>query len=154
MGCLSRAVNRLQNLHPHVPYYSISYSGNVRRSSSHSFVTTPIFYVNAYPHLGHLYSLLLADAASRFDNMRITSPPSLFTSGTDEHGQKVQRAADSVNISVNQHCDKVSQAFRNLCSEFTISITDFIRTTEERHDVAVGDFWVSPIPILPPSSIP
>lgn len=112
-------------------------------SRNFSFITTPIFYVNSYPHIGHLYSLLLADARNRYQNLKLPSTaPHIFGTGTDEHGQKVERAATSANISPIHHCDKVSNTFRRLCSEFNISNTDFLRTTEARHRKAVNEFWV------------
>ncbi|XP_072933694.1 methionine--tRNA ligase, mitochondrial [Epargyreus clarus] len=105
------------------------------------YVTTPIFYVNAAPHIGHLYSAVVADAIQRFE--KLTNPESnvIFSTGTDEHGTKIQQAAAKANKSLSEYCTSMSNEYRNLFREFDVEYTDFIRTTEERHKRAVRHFW-------------
>ncbi|WWD17494.1 methionine-tRNA ligase [Kwoniella shandongensis] len=105
------------------------------------YVTTPIFYVNAAPHIGHLHSLLLTDVLARFSRLRHPTRKVLFATGTDEHGMKIQQAAKAKGIEEKAFCDDVSQRFRDLAQLANASHTDFIRTTEERHERAVQHFW-------------
>jgi methionyl-tRNA synthetase len=99
------------------------------------FITTPIFYVNASPHIGHLHSALLADAQNRFQ-IALGLNDTYFTTGTDEHGLKIQKAADSFNYSDPQlFCNDVSKKYSNLFSNFGINYSEFIRTSEDRHKV-------------------
>lgn len=95
------------------------------------FVTTPIYYVNDVPHIGHAYTTVAADVLARYH--RLAGDTVLFITGTDEHGQKVQEAARKRGISPQQHCDEMVLRYRELWSALTISHDDFIRTTEERH---------------------
>ncbi|WWC93969.1 methionine-tRNA ligase [Kwoniella sp. B9012] len=111
-------------------------------SSSKSFyVTTPIFYVNASPHIGHLHSLLLTDVLARFSRLRHPDRKVIFATGTDEHGMKIQQAAKARGVGEQEFCDDVSERFRDLAKLANASNTDFIRTTEERHQKAVEHFW-------------
>ncbi|XP_067670551.1 methionine--tRNA ligase, mitochondrial-like [Haliotis asinina] len=103
------------------------------------FVTTPIFYVNAGPHIGHLYTVLLADAHGRWN--RLTGRTVIFSTGTDEHGLKIQQAAARSQRSLPDYCDDVSQQFKVLFESANIQYDDFIRTTEDRHKRAVQRFW-------------
>ncbi|OCF36953.1 methionine-tRNA ligase [Kwoniella heveanensis BCC8398] len=105
------------------------------------YVTTPIFYVNASPHIGHLHSLLLTDVLARFSRLRHPEREALFATGTDEHGMKIQQAAKAKGIGEQEFCDEVSERFRDLAKLANASITDFIRTTEPRHRKAVEHFW-------------
>lgn len=105
------------------------------------YVTTPIFYVNASPHIGHLHSVVLTDVFARFSRLRHPSRPVVFSTGTDEHGLKIQQAASKAGSSEQTFCDVVSQRFRDLAVRANISHTDFIRTSEERHYAAVEAFW-------------
>ncbi|CAK1594721.1 unnamed protein product [Parnassius mnemosyne] len=105
------------------------------------YVTTPIFYVNAAPHLGHLYSALVADAVQRFEKLTNPDCSVIFSTGTDEHGTKIQQAAAKANLSLPEYCTKLSQEYRDLFRDFDIGYTDFIRTTEEKHKKAVRHFW-------------
>ncbi|XP_033096238.1 methionine--tRNA ligase, mitochondrial-like, partial [Anneissia japonica] len=107
---------------------------------SSSFITTPIFYVNASPHIGHLYSSLLADVTNRWQEICGYSG-AIFSTGTDEHGLKVQQTAASRGYSPKVFCDKVSSDFKSIFDLCDISYTDFVRTTEERHRRAVENFW-------------
>ncbi|XP_013966508.1 methionine--tRNA ligase, mitochondrial [Canis lupus baileyi] len=107
-----------------------------------AFFTTPIFYVNAAPHIGHLYSALLADALCRHRRLRVPSAAATrFSTGTDEHGLKIQQAAAAAGLAPAELCDRVSAQFQQLFREAGVSSTDFVRTTEARHRVAVQHFW-------------
>ncbi|XP_064206629.1 methionine--tRNA ligase, mitochondrial [Anguilla rostrata] len=103
------------------------------------YVTTPIFYVNAAPHIGHLYSALTADCLHRYKLMR--GFRSKFSTGTDEHGLKIQQAADVAGKEPLVFCAEVSSKFQQLFQRCNISYTDYIRTTEARHRRAVEHFW-------------
>ncbi|KAM6923542.1 methionine--tRNA ligase, mitochondrial [Xenentodon cancila] len=104
------------------------------------FITTPIFYVNASPHLGHLYSAVTADCAHRWK--RLQGFNSRFATGTDEHGLKIQQAAEAAGKDPLVFCTDVSERFKSLFSSCNISYTDYIRTTEQRHRRAVEHFWM------------
>ena len=99
------------------------------------YITTPIYYVNDVPHIGHAYTTIAADVAARFK--RLEGYEVFFLTGTDEHGQKVQQAAQDLNVAPQQHVDKLHQRFKELWVKLNISNSDFIRTTEERHKVLV-----------------
>ena len=98
------------------------------------FVTTPIFYVNSRPHIGHAYSALLADAIARWFR-DVEGRAVFFSTGTDEHGAKVQEAAEKAGVPVPEFCDEVSASFRTCFDQLNISYDDFVRTTEKRHAV-------------------
>lgn len=95
------------------------------------YVTTPIYYVNDAPHIGHSYTTVLADVLSRFH--KIIGCQTFFLTGTDEHGQKVQRAAASRGVSPQAHVDEYNLRFRNLWEKMDIQYDYFIRTTDEDH---------------------
>jgi methionyl-tRNA synthetase len=99
------------------------------------YITTPIYYVNDVPHIGHAYTTIAADVAARFK--RLEGYEVFFLTGTDEHGQKVQQAAQDLKVAPQQHVDKLHQRFKELWVKLNISNSDFIRTTEERHKVLV-----------------
>lgn len=103
------------------------------------YVTTPIYYVNDKPHIGHAYTTLACDALARFK--RLDGYDVMFLTGTDEHGQKVEAAAAAAGVDPQGFTDRVSQNFRDLLGVLNCSADDFIRTTEERHKVAVQDLW-------------
>lgn len=103
------------------------------------FITTPIFYVNAAPHMGHLYTCVLADAAARYH--RLQGKAILFSTGTDEHGLKIQQAADQHKQNPAEFVSQVSKTFKEMFDTFNISYTDYIRTTEERHFKTVQRVW-------------
>ena len=103
------------------------------------YITTPIYYPSAKPHMGHAYSSIIADFFARFK--RIDGFDVHFLTGTDEHGLKIQRAAENKNIEPLEFCDQISQTFRNLSKTLNLSNTDFIRTTEERHKKTVQHLW-------------
>src|SRR6266700_1478126 len=112
-------------------------STQVRRESSKAampqkfYITTPIYYVNARPHIGHAYTTLACDTIAR--RQRLLGADVFFLTGTDEHGQKIERAAQAACKTPQQYADEISAEFRNLWKRMGISNDDFIRTTEERH---------------------
>lgn len=103
------------------------------------YVTTPIYYVNDLPHIGHAYSSLASDVVARFN--RLDGKDVFFLTGTDEHGQKVEKSAEKKAIAPQEFTDHVSQSFRDLSSLLNFSNDDFIRTTEPRHQKSVKAFW-------------
>ena len=105
-------------------------------TESKFYVTTPIYYVNDKPHIGHAYTTILADVLSRFH--RLMGIPTHFLTGTDEHGQKVQNAAAKHNVTPLEHCDATVIHFQNLWKRLGITNDDFIRTTQERHKTVVA----------------
>ncbi|MFM8303534.1 MAG: methionine--tRNA ligase [Actinomycetota bacterium] len=102
------------------------------------YVTTPIYYVNDAPHIGHAYTTVAADAVARW--RRLWGDDVVFLTGTDEHGLKVQRAAEAQGVSPQEWADRTSQRFRDAWALLDITNTDFIRTTETRHHAAVAQF--------------
>ncbi|XP_037944036.1 methionine--tRNA ligase, mitochondrial-like [Teleopsis dalmanni] len=112
------------------------------KSNGSFYVTTPIFYVNAAPHIGHLYSAVIADAICRYQNLlRPNNTCVRLCTGTDEHGTKVQQAASAHKIPVEQYCNDISAKYKNIFQQAHIAHNDFIRTTEDRHKAAVAQFW-------------
>ena len=99
------------------------------------YVTTPIYYVNDKPHIGHAYTTILADVLAHYH--RLTRVPTYFLTGTDEHGQKVQRAAEKAGIAPQEQADTTVVRFQELWRKLEIRNDDFIRTTEERHKTVV-----------------
>jgi methionyl-tRNA synthetase len=95
------------------------------------YVTTPIYYVNDRPHIGHSYTTVLADVLARYH--RLLGVPTFFLTGTDEHGQKVQQAAQKAGITPQEQADRTVVRFRELWRKLNITHDDFIRTTEARH---------------------
>ncbi len=114
------------------------------------YVTTPIYYVNDLPHIGHIYTTVMADVIARYH--RLSGEQVRFLTGTDEHGQKIERAAAQAGIEPIALADRVVSRYHELWKELGISHDDFIRTTEERHEqgvraiieriAAAGDFYV------------
>jgi len=99
------------------------------------YITTPIYYVNARPHLGHAYTTIVADVAARFHTMG--GGNAYFLTGTDEHGDKVVRAAKKENLSPRVYVDAISQLFRDLWPQLNINNNDFVRTTDTSHMAVV-----------------
>ncbi len=99
------------------------------------YVTTPIYYVNDLPHIGHAYTTILADVLARYH--RTLGDEVHFLTGTDEHGLKVQQAAQARGREPKEHCDEYVVRFQELWRRLHISNDDFIRTTEERHTAVV-----------------
>ncbi len=102
-------------------------------------ITTPIFYVNGAPHIGHAYTSIAADVLARFH--RLNGEEVLFVSGTDEHGQKVEQTAVAKGMDPQAYADEVSASFRQMQKDMAISTDEFIRTTEERHKGAAKALW-------------
>ncbi|MBM4289378.1 MAG: class I tRNA ligase family protein, partial [Deltaproteobacteria bacterium] len=94
------------------------------------YITTPIYYVNAEPHLGHAYTTIVADTLARFH--RLMGRETFFQTGSDEHGEKVVEAARAKGMPVQEYVDFVSGKFRHAWDELQISYDNFIRTTEDR----------------------
>ena len=115
------------------------------------YLTTPIYYVNDLPHIGHIYSSVVADVATRFH--RLIGDPTRLLTGTDEHGQKIEKAAAAQGIAPLALADRVVARYRELYRRFDVAYDDFIRTTEPRHRrgvealirriEAAGDFYVA-----------
>ena len=103
------------------------------------YITTPIYYVNARPHIGHAYTTIACDTIAR--RQRLLGADTFFLTGTDEHGQKIERAAQAAGKTPQQYADEISAEFRSLWKRMGISNDDFIRTTEERHKKRVQELF-------------
>ncbi len=103
------------------------------------YITTPIYYPSGNPHMGHAYSSIIADVFARFK--RLDGYNVFFLTGTDEHGLKIQKAAEANNQIPKDFCDNISKIFKDLSKSLNLSNDDFIRTTEKRHYKAVNDLW-------------
>jgi methionyl-tRNA synthetase len=103
------------------------------------YITTPIYYINAEPHLGHAYTTMVADAIAR--SRRLLGQDVFFLTGTDEHGQKVERAAKAAGLETREFADRIAGKYRDLFATLGISNDDFIRTTEPRHVRAAQAIW-------------
>ena len=103
------------------------------------YITTPIYYVNARPHIGHAYTTIACDAIAR--RQRMMGFDTWFLTGTDEHGQKIQRAAEAAGKSPQVLTDEVSGEFRALWDRMGITYDDYIRTTSDRHKLGVQQLW-------------
>ena len=103
------------------------------------YISTPIYYPSAKPHMGHAYSSIIADFFARFK--RIDGFEVHFLTGTDEHGLKIQRAAEKKGMNPKDFCDEISVTFRELSKTLNLTNNDFIRTTEERHFKSVQNLW-------------
>ena len=103
------------------------------------YITTPIYYVNDVPHIGHAYTSVATDCIARFKKMEGLDVR--FQTGTDEHGLKIQKAADKLRIKPIELCDKNSRVFEDLTKRLNLSNNDFIRTTEKRHKEGAQNLW-------------
>ena len=103
------------------------------------YITTPIYYPSGKPHMGHAYSSIIADIFARFK--RLEGYNVLFLTGTDEHGQKIQKEAEKNNKEPKLFCDEISETFRSLTKTLNLTNNDFIRTTESRHLKSVNEIW-------------
>ena len=104
------------------------------------FVTTPIYYVNGVPHIGHAYTSLTCDVVARFK--RLDGHEVHFLTGTDEHGQKVEQSANAAGESPQAFADRVSASFRELLPAYDLSADQFIRTTDASHKKAAQALWI------------
>jgi methionyl-tRNA synthetase len=102
-------------------------------------ITTPLYYVNDLPHIGSAYTTIAVDVVSRFQRLRGKSV--LMVTGTDEHGQKIQRTAEALGRSPQEHCDIIAAGFQELWELLNIQCDRFIRTTDPRHEVIVREFF-------------
>ena len=103
------------------------------------YITTPIYYRSGKPHMGHAYSSIIADVFARFkrnDNYNVH-----FLTGTDEHGLKIQKAAEKAKEDPLIFCNNISTVFKDFSKKLNLSNNDFIRTTESRHNKSVIDLW-------------
>ncbi len=95
------------------------------------YITTPIYYVNASPHIGHAYTTIVADVLARYH--RMAGAETFFVTGTDEHGDKIAEAAQKAGVTPKEYADKISAQFRSLWPELSITNDYFIRTTDSNH---------------------
>jgi methionyl-tRNA synthetase len=103
------------------------------------YITTPIYYVNGAPHIGHAYTSIAADVMARFK--RLDGYDVFFLTGTDEHGQKVEQAAAAKGLDPKTYADQVSSDFKAMADAMNVSYDDYIRTTEDRHKAATAELW-------------
>lgn len=109
------------------------------QKSNSFYITTPIYYVNGVPHIGHAYCTIIADVAARF--ARMSGKDVFFLTGTDEHGQKVEKAAIAKGLEVQKYVDEMAMPFYDLWQKLLITNDDFIRTTEPRHTKVVKEIF-------------
>lgn len=102
-------------------------------------LTTPLYYVNDLPHVGSAYPTMAADVVARFK--RLQGQPVLLVTGTDEHGQKIQRAAEAKGLTPKEHCDQIAASFEDLWHKLNIQYNRFSRTTAARHEAIVNEFF-------------
>jgi methionyl-tRNA synthetase len=103
------------------------------------YVTTPIYYVNSYPHLGHLYTTLIADTVARYKRQR--GYDTFFLTGTDEHGVNIERAAEKANLPVKRHVDGIVKAFQEAFAPYHCTNDHWVRTTDAYHHEGVHQLW-------------
>ena len=109
------------------------------RSHNSFTVTTPLYYVNDIPHIGHAYTTMAADAIARWQ--RLQGREVLLITGTDEHGQKIERTAASKGVEPQVHCDAIAMQFDALWSKLDIQYDRFSRTTAPKHQIIVKEFF-------------
>ena len=107
----------------------------------HFYITTPIYYVNDVPHIGHAYTTVAADVLARFK--RLDGYKTFFLTGTDEHGQKVEKSAQIAGKTPQEFVDNIAEAFKQLATVMGCSHDDFIRTTQPRHKDAAQHLWTT-----------
>src|SRR3954465_1225939 len=103
------------------------------------YITTAIAYPNGAPHIGYGYEIITTDVLARFK--RLDGYDVFFLTGTDEHGQKVEKAASDAGLAPQSFTDKVSADFKDMARAMGVSYDDYIRTTEERHKVSCAELW-------------
>ena len=111
----------------------------INNSNSTFVLTTPLYYVNNVPHIGSAYTTMVADVTARF--RRLKGESVLMITGTDEHGQKIQRTAEANGVDAQEHCDKIAAGFDSLWHKLNIQYDRFIRTTDNRHSFIVREFF-------------
>ena len=105
-----------------------------------TYITTPIYYVNDVPHIGHAYTTVIADTMARF--ARLKGDDTYFMTGTDEHGQKIEQAAAKKGYTPQVYADEISAKFRELWDKFEISYDHFIRTTDDYHKLTAQNAFL------------
>ncbi|KAM0830275.1 hypothetical protein ACQ4PT_066314 [Festuca glaucescens] len=119
---------------------SISSSSDASTSAPPPYVlTTPLYYVNAPPHMGSAYTTIAADAVARFQ--RLLEKRVIFITGTDEHGEKIATSAEASGRNPKEHCDIISNSYKLLWADLDIQYDKFIRTTDPKHEAVVNDFY-------------
>lgn len=103
------------------------------------YVTTPIYYVNSYPHLGHVYTTIIADTVARYKRQR--GHEVFFLTGTDEHGINIERAAEAAGVPVKEHVDRIVDSFKTAFAPFEFTNQHWVRTTDESHKEGVRKLW-------------
>lgn len=118
----------------------VNLSRNMDRKSENFYVTTPIYYVNDKPHVGHAYTTIMADVFARYQRKIKGKDKVFFLTGTDEHGSKVAKSAKANNLSPQEFVDSISEGYKKVWSELDISYDEFFRTTDPRHEKVVQDY--------------
>src|SRR5678809_1545466 len=127
--------SRQQEPQPSILAANLVSSDTVMDSKNTFYITTPIYYVNDVPHIGHAYTTVIADSLAGWH--RLLGDDTWFLTGTDDHGLKVQRAAENAAPTPHEHADRTSARFRETWELLDTSYDDYIRTTEPRHATAV-----------------
>ena len=105
------------------------------------YLTTPIYYASDVPHIGHAYTTIVGDAICRYERLRRGAGQVFFLTGTDEHGEKIERAASASGLQPQAWVDRIADEYRSAWRDLNIQYDDFIRTTEPRHEQVVQDIW-------------
>jgi len=134
---LRRCSRRFCHQLPRPAFRSNTRSYSFSADDTPYYLTTPIFYPNSVPHIGHLYTLVTTDILARHARLSQPDRTVCFLTGTDEHGLKIQRAAEAQNLKPLEFCDRISDRFRVLAGKADASYTRFIRTSEKSHHDAV-----------------
>jgi len=114
----------------------------VKKQEKYYYISTPIYYVNSKPHIGHMYTSVIADFLARWKQLHSNGKQKvILATGTDEHGLKIQQAAKNVGFDTLKFCDQVSSTFKVLFDRANVSYTDFIRTSETKHKETVTEIW-------------
>ncbi|KAK6145292.1 hypothetical protein DH2020_022112 [Rehmannia glutinosa] len=121
------------------PFYCTCTGADTTDAADPFVLTTPLYYVNAPPHMGSAYTTIAADAIARFQ--RLVGKNVIFITGTDEHGEKIASSAAANGSSPSEHCDFISQAYKALWTQLDISYDKFIRTTDPNHEAIVKEFY-------------
>ncbi|EER92662.1 methionine--tRNA ligase, chloroplastic/mitochondrial [Sorghum bicolor] len=118
---------------------SASSSPDAASSPEPYVLTTPLYYVNAPPHMGSAYTTIAADAIARFQ--RLQEKNVIFITGTDEHGEKIAASAEASGRNPKEHCDAISSSYKTLWADLDIEYDKFIRTTDSKHEAVVNEFY-------------
>lgn len=140
IGGVRRQISQTTHTRASTQHTSHDLSSSPTEPTKPYYVTTPIYYVNAEPHVGHLYSLVLADVLKRWHDLK--SPGSTLLTGTDEHGMKVQKAAEKADTDTSVFCAMNARKFKSLANKANIAYNRFIRTTDDDHKSAVETFFL------------